>query len=499
VPPFAFELQPLQPRRVFVMAEVVPSEVPQPTPEQHRVAAGQYERANQVAATGNYDYAIQLLLGCCKLDPSNLIYRQALRRVEKIKFGDNLRGSRLAFLTNPAAKTKLKSAKAARSYVRVLEIGEDILSRNPWDVGTQMEMSEAAEALGLGEVAVWFLEQARHKDPMDVSVNRALARLYERRGNFAQAIALWERIRKAVPRDTEAQHKAKDLAAADTIARGNYEAVVGPKKDPSAGSLPVGRMPNRGTPAEDNNLPLSEREPREAPVLRARIEKDPANPAVYLHLASVYRRADQFDKARKVLEDGLAPTGHHFELSIELAALDIEPFRRNLAITEEKLRANPADQGLLQIQHQLSKEVNSRELELFRLKADRFPIEMGHRVELGIRLLRAGQTDAAIVELQAARSDPRHRCRALIQLGHCFSSKKNWTLAQRNYEEALQILPASQIDTRKELMFLLAKGAAESGDLVKAVELGCELAHLDFGYGNIGTLIEDWQARMQKA
>src|SRR5262245_28702913 len=131
------------------MAEGVSPLVPQPTPEQHRVAAGQFERANQVLSTGNHDYAIQLLLGCCKLDPSNLIYRQALRRAEKIKFGDNLRGSRLAFLTNPGAKTKLKGAKASRNYVRVLEIGEEILTRNPWDTGTQIEMSEAAEGLGL--------------------------------------------------------------------------------------------------------------------------------------------------------------------------------------------------------------------------------------------------------------------------------------------------------------------------------------------------------------
>src|SRR6266852_6072197 len=121
---------------------------PTPSPEHRRVAAGQFERANQVIATGNFDYGIQLLLNCCKLDPSNLIYRQALRRTEKIKFKNNLRGSRLAFLTKPAARAKLRSAKASREYSRVLEAGEEILTKNPWDFGTQMDMSEAADALG---------------------------------------------------------------------------------------------------------------------------------------------------------------------------------------------------------------------------------------------------------------------------------------------------------------------------------------------------------------
>src|SRR5262245_19673661 len=118
--------------------------VPTLTPDQHRVAAGQFERANQVVSSGNYDYAIQLLLNCCKMDPANLIYRQHLRRTEKIKFRNNLRGSRLAFLTTSTTKTRLKAAKASRDYLRVLEHGEDILSRNPWDIGTQMDMAEAA-------------------------------------------------------------------------------------------------------------------------------------------------------------------------------------------------------------------------------------------------------------------------------------------------------------------------------------------------------------------
>ncbi|HTK78696.1 MAG TPA: hypothetical protein VL371_25790, partial [Gemmataceae bacterium] len=42
-------------------------------------------------------------------------------------------------------------------------------------------------------------------------------------GNFAQAIKLWELVRKAVPADVEATHKAKDLAASETIQRGQYE------------------------------------------------------------------------------------------------------------------------------------------------------------------------------------------------------------------------------------------------------------------------------------
>ena len=84
--------------------------LPPPSAEHRRIAASQFERANQVIATGNYDYGIRLLLSCCKIDPGNLIYRQALRRTEKTKYKNNLRGSWLAGLTSFGSRARLKTA-----------------------------------------------------------------------------------------------------------------------------------------------------------------------------------------------------------------------------------------------------------------------------------------------------------------------------------------------------------------------------------------------------
>src|SRR5262245_35634174 len=91
-----------------IMVEREPSPLLTITPEQRRVAVGQFERANQVIATGNFDYGIQLLLNCLKLDPTNLIYRRTLRQTEKTKFKNNLRGSTLAVITTSKAKAQLK-------------------------------------------------------------------------------------------------------------------------------------------------------------------------------------------------------------------------------------------------------------------------------------------------------------------------------------------------------------------------------------------------------
>jgi tetratricopeptide (TPR) repeat protein len=509
-----------------------------PSPEHRRVAVGQFERANQVIATGNYDYGIRLLLSCCKLDPANLIYRQALRRTEKTKYNNNLRGSWLAWLTTWPVRARLKAARGRRDWLKVLEYGEQVLVRNPWDTGAQSDMAEAADTLGLIDLAIWTLEQARQKNPRDFNLNRTLARLYEKRGNFTQAIALWELVRRAQPTDPEAMTKAKDLAANETIARGQYEAAVAGQAPvprtgsdtnlPRAPAAPADARPaaaRQQTPPPPMRPPGSREVPRppsskevlrppatrepapaqtdrlgvEVARLRARIEADPTNANAHLQLAGVYRRAGQIDQARSVLQEALGPTAHDFELTVELADLEIEPFRRNLAIAEEKQRLNPHDEEVRRVRVRLMKEINTRELDLHRRKADRYPTEMAHRFELGVRLLRAGQTDEAIRELQAARSDPRHFWRSLLYLGYCFKARNNWRLARRNFEEALQNLPPGEEASRKEILFLLAQGAADAGELAVAVDMGSELANLDFTYRDIGRLLDEWQTRLQNA
>ena len=47
---------------------------------------------------------------------------------------------------------------------------------------------------------------------------------------------------------------------------------------------------------------------------------------------------------------------------------------------------------------------------------------------------------------------------------------------------------------RKELLYELAQGCAEAGDLDRAVDLAHDLANLDFGYRDISRLLDGWEA-----
>jgi hypothetical protein len=210
-----------------------PVTLPGVTAKHRRAALGQFERANQVIALRGYDYGTHLLLSCCRLDPGNLIYRQFLRRVEKFLFQNNLRSNRFSWLTTLPAKLLFQTAWKSRQYLKVIEFGERILVRDPWDIKTQTIMAEAAEYLGLTNLALWILEQAWQSDSHTAALNRALARLYERRGHFTQAIALLKLMIRENPLDGEALGRLQDLAVEDTLVRGQYEKIVGKRLQPA--------------------------------------------------------------------------------------------------------------------------------------------------------------------------------------------------------------------------------------------------------------------------
>jgi tetratricopeptide (TPR) repeat protein len=189
------------------------------TPDQVQAAAAQFQRACQAAEKKNLEYALDLLLTCCKLDPLTPAYRYKLREV-----GQELvrRKGRGGWFKGLAVRTRFRAARRAGDPRRVLEAGEEVLLRDPDDMRTHMDMALAAEELGLGRLTVWLLEQARGQNVSHVPVLRALARQYEKLRDYEKAIDAWEAVKKAAPHDGEAFHKVQNLAAHYTMVRARY-------------------------------------------------------------------------------------------------------------------------------------------------------------------------------------------------------------------------------------------------------------------------------------
>ena len=189
------------------------------TSDQRSNAAAQYSRATEVISGGaDLDYAVRLLLNCCTIDPHNTMYRKMLREVVRDRTGGKRAGWFGSFTRLPS-RGRLKSALRAGEFRKVIEDGEELLTRHPGDVATQIDMAEAAQALELNELATWLLEEARAGAPENVEVLRALGEHYGELKRYSQSAAIWEQVQRIDPADQEAKEKIREMAVAETLSR----------------------------------------------------------------------------------------------------------------------------------------------------------------------------------------------------------------------------------------------------------------------------------------
>jgi tetratricopeptide (TPR) repeat protein len=159
-------------------------------------------------------------------------------------------------------------------------------------------------------------------------------------------------------------------------------------------------------------------------------------------LARLYERRGNFTQARQVASPA--------------AGDEMGTFRKDLAIVEDKLRQQPDSADLQRIQARLIHEIDAREISLLQQQADRYPGELRYRFEFGVRLLRAGQFEAALAAFEQTRADERWRWRSLVYAAYCHINRGTWRLAKPLLEEALPLIPETEM-MRAEVQALLVR------------------------------------------
>jgi serine/threonine protein kinase len=202
------------------------SSAPEAAPDNRNsdIIAGQIEWAVEQVNRGNHDYGIELLLTCCWLDPGNLHCHQALRHALKARWASGAGTGWRAKLKGWAARLRLKLARKSSSHFRVLALGEEVLARIPHDLTAQLNMAEAADELGLDELARWLLTRAWKHHPENPAVHRALGRHYERCKKYDKAMLCWDKVGRICPNDGDVRQKLRDLAALQTLTQARQKA-----------------------------------------------------------------------------------------------------------------------------------------------------------------------------------------------------------------------------------------------------------------------------------
>lgn len=439
-----------------------------------------FDRARTVAATGNYDYAIEMYVQGLNREPFNVDEHKALREVamrRKIAGGKS-GGGLLGALGGAKAPFKGKTPKEAMLN------NEAMLAKDVGNISAMLAIIRNADLLGLKDVILWIgptLKEANrtNKSPK-LEIYKELAEIYAKHEEFARACESINAAALMKPQDTELAGLANTYAAQETMKKGKYG---------EAESFKESIKDVEGTKKllEEENLARS-LEYRQKALAQAKADYE-AKPEE-LQVIAKYAKAledmedeEHENEAARVLQKSFEKT-KIYRLKVGVGSIRMKQNRRNLRVMLEAVKGDPDDKELRQQYEQLSREALAFELKEFQERAENMPTDLDVKFELGKRFVDAGRFDDGIVALQEAQQNPKRRVDALNLLGRAF-------LVQGMKPEAVETLRKS-IDEyelastgnkeSKKLHYWYARSLEENKQIKDAIEIFSKVVQWDIGY-----------------
>ena len=433
-----------------------------------------FKYGNEAALKDNFDYAIQMYREACKLSPDSLSFRQALRGIERRKFGNEPgKVGMFAGARNPTIRMRARSARGKGNWTHALEICEEAFANNPWDVAAAREAAEAAEGLGFHELAQWLMESV-YTQANDAEFFKHIAHVHQLNNAWAKAIAAWERVKKINPNDDEASRQINSIAASATIHRSGLSDSLNQRLTAAGKS---------GPEAEADEL-AELKQPQLSPEERCKkeIQEDPTHIGPYLQLAEIHKGRNDLDEAEKLLASGLKAVPDDPSLKREYADVQMSRIKRAIASWQRKVKERPDDDAARAKVAQLETMLADYEIKEFRRRSEQEPTNMNIQYELGVRLARIGNHKDAIAAFQQARSSTSLRVQALLQAGLSFEAEGAMKLAERQFQEALKSADAADPALLNTLNYRLGRVNEAMGNNSAAEDYYNEVAANDYGY-----------------
>jgi tetratricopeptide (TPR) repeat protein len=438
-----------------------------------------FERADEVAQIGNFEYAIQLYLDGIQRDPGNVprghqkLWEVALHR--KANKGKPL--GMLEQIKHRGGKTPLEELINA----------EYLLAHDPSSAGHLAAVIKAARKLELPAVVkcfadVLFIAQRPPAKPSK-KVLALLVGAYESIDEYRLAIQACEILRSLVPEDTAVAARLSQLSARYTIQKGKYDQ----EGDFTHSVKDMARQ--RELIEQDSMLQAASYLQQQVERTRAEYLADPSSPGkinAFVDALVKLETEPAENEAIEVLTKAYTEQqSYHFKMRVgDIRIAQMTRRYRQLVKAGDKEAAAAAARRQLKF-----------ELEEYAERAVNYPTDMGLRFELGRRQFVAGQYDEAIGSLQQAQRDPRRSLRAISLLGQAFA-KKGWLPeAAKTLEKALtqQELTDSQ---EMELRYGLGDVQEQMGELQKALDNFSRVAMTDFNYRDVRARVDSLRKKL---
>ncbi|MGC4007361.1 MAG: hypothetical protein QM811_31250 [Pirellulales bacterium] len=465
---------------------------PQPISEAiRRRLQSWFIHGKQKLDAGSHDYAADLFVQCVAGDPGSLDYQRAFLSNLHKKYKNNKKGASFSGFKGGSNKSAMKKGIAEKDWTTAIKNGLELLRINPWETDVLLQMAQIVGEMQYYDAQLGWLKAALDASPKDYNVLRGCAVALAYLGDFDQAITMWAKVEEVRPNDAEPPREISRLQKDKLLG-------IAPKRPAAAGPAAGSKNTVVNAAAEtQSGSAATQIQLTQTQMLQRAISEYPLDVTNYFQLAEHYAEEDKYIEAERVLKTALDMSGRDMKVQERLEDLLMRREHNKIAIADQRAAQDPSEANR-ELAQRLKLELARQEMEIYRARVDRYPIEQRWKFELGLRLKRLGNHHEAVKVLQEARHDPELRGDVLMELGDSLQQMKQYQPALTTYQKAYETLKDKGGEKVKTVLYrtgLLAGGLKDYGLAEKAFT---KLVGLDFNYKDAGERLDKIQKLRHK-
>jgi len=440
-----------------------------------------FRRAEEVAATDNFDYAIDMYIEGLRRAPDAVEEgHKPLRRNALIRQG---KGGK-----KPGMIDKVKHG-SGKDAMRNMLNAEFLLARDPDNLGYAEQMLKAAVAGQFKKTAMWIadliFEANKSADKSSLQSFLLLKESYAAIGEYAKAVGACSYACRIKPDDAALADELKNLSANLAVKKGKYD------QDGDFRNSIQDRESQEKFQSQQATIKSVDFRQQAVADARQLYESDKSSANINrLADALADLQTDEADgEAVKLLETAYSQF-KDFSFKRKAGEIELKMLRRHIRKAKAVLEKQPANDNARAVMSDATKRLLSAELEHYRLCMENYPTDLRMRYEYGVRLMRNQKYDQAIPFLQDARKELRSKIPAMNKIGLCFFMKGWFNDAIDSFTRAIDEYEIKDDDIAKDLRYNLARAYEQQGSVEKALDLYRKLAQLDFGYKDVKARVD---------
>lgn len=444
-----------------------------------------FERAEEVASTNNFNYAIELYLDGLRLSPDALEDGHApLRQLSLIR---QVKGGK-----KPSMVEKLKHLRGKSPLEKMLN-AEYLMAKDTDHLPYAEALMAAAIEGGYLRTAEWIANIIFQATKASDESNKTrfdrfvlLKDSYKKMQMFDNAVIACRYALEIRPKDAVLQDELRDLTAQMTMSKGKYETAT-TFRDSIKDRDAQDRLQSQSNVVKTIDVKNQAVQRARKKILEGR---ETVTNILELAGALFDLETEAGDKdAIQLLDNAYAKT-KDFTFIRRLGEFRIKKLQRAIRELSKQLQQKPEDPTLPKQIQQLQRQLDDVELDHFDKCVQNYPTELRYKYEYGRSLIKAQQFDKAIPMFQEAQKDPRLKVASMDKIGLCFLLKGWQEDAIDIFQKALESCINKDSAIAKDIRYNLARAYEDHGQPEKALELYRKLAQTDFSYKDVGQRID---------